>query len=29
LDFKFGNASSVSVQSTSLTDQHPEQIVTR
>jgi hypothetical protein len=29
LDFKFGNAASVSVQSTSLTDQHPEQIVTR
>ncbi|XP_059431988.1 chromatin modification-related protein EAF1 B-like isoform X2 [Corylus avellana] len=28
LDFKFGNAASVSVQSTSLTDQHPEQIVT-
>lgn len=29
LDFKFGNAASVSVQSTSLTDQHPEVIVTR
>lgn len=29
LDFKFGNAASVSVQSTSLTDHHPEQIVTR
>uniref|UniRef100_A0A2N9I759 Myb-like domain-containing protein n=1 Tax=Fagus sylvatica TaxID=28930 RepID=A0A2N9I759_FAGSY len=28
LDFKFGNGASVSVQSTSLTDQHPEQIVT-
>ncbi|KAM4070609.1 hypothetical protein ACB094_12G178000 [Castanea mollissima] len=28
LDFKFGNVASVSVQSTSLTDQHPEQIVT-
>ncbi|KAM7496219.1 hypothetical protein LguiA_020633 [Lonicera macranthoides] len=28
LDFKFGNAASVSMQSTSLTDQHPEQIVT-
>ncbi|KAL6208948.1 hypothetical protein ACLB2K_019891 [Fragaria x ananassa] len=27
LDFKFGNAASVSVQSTSLTDQHPEQFV--
>ncbi|XP_042975984.1 chromatin modification-related protein EAF1 B-like isoform X1 [Carya illinoinensis] len=28
LDFRFGNAASVSVQSTSLTDQHPEVIVT-
>ncbi|KAL5562108.1 hypothetical protein UlMin_031855 [Ulmus minor] len=28
LDFKFGNAASVSVQSTSLTDQNPEQFVT-
>uniref|UniRef100_A0A7N0U951 Uncharacterized protein n=1 Tax=Kalanchoe fedtschenkoi TaxID=63787 RepID=A0A7N0U951_KALFE len=28
LDFKFSHAVSVSVQSTSLTDQHPEQIVT-
>ncbi|KAK9282032.1 hypothetical protein L1049_004944 [Liquidambar formosana] len=28
LDFKFGHAASVSVQSTSLTDQHPEQIAT-
>ncbi|KAM5563088.1 hypothetical protein ABKV19_018000 [Rosa sericea] len=28
LDFKFGNAASVSVQSTSLTDQHPEQFLT-
>ncbi|XP_050388260.1 chromatin modification-related protein EAF1 B-like isoform X2 [Argentina anserina] len=28
LDFRFGNAASVSVQSTSLTDQHPEQFVT-
>lgn len=29
LDFKSGNAASVSVQSTSLTDQHQEQFVTR
>ncbi|XP_060180317.1 chromatin modification-related protein EAF1 B-like isoform X1 [Lycium barbarum] len=28
LDFKFGNAASLSVQSTSLTDQHPDQPVT-
>nr|XP_025888644.1 chromatin modification-related protein EAF1 B-like isoform X1 [Solanum lycopersicum]XP_025888645.1 chromatin modification-related protein EAF1 B-like isoform X1 [Solanum lycopersicum] len=28
LDFKFGNATSLSVQSTSLTDQHPDQFVT-
>ncbi|XP_009621987.1 chromatin modification-related protein EAF1 B-like isoform X1 [Nicotiana tomentosiformis] len=28
LDFKFGNAASLSVQSTSLTDQHPDQLVT-
>lgn len=28
LDFKFGHAASVSVQSTSLTDHHPEQIAT-
>ncbi|XP_016650804.1 PREDICTED: chromatin modification-related protein EAF1 B-like isoform X1 [Prunus mume] len=28
LDFKLGNGASVSVQSTSLTDQHPEQFVT-
>ncbi|KAM1234258.1 hypothetical protein ACFX13_003938 [Malus domestica] len=28
LDFKIGNGASVSVQSTSLTDQHPEQFVT-
>lgn len=29
LDFKFGNAASVSVQSTSLTDQQAEHFVTR
>ena len=29
MDFKLGNAASVSVQSTSLTDQHQEQFVTR
>ncbi|CAN4093728.1 unnamed protein product [Withania somnifera] len=28
LDFNFGNATSLSVQSTSLTDQHPDQLVT-
>ncbi|KAJ8534575.1 hypothetical protein K7X08_016303 [Anisodus acutangulus] len=28
LDFKFGSAASLSVQSTSLTDQHPDQLVT-
>lgn len=29
LDFKHGNAASVSVQSTSFTDQHPDQFPTR
>lgn len=29
LDFKLGFGASVSVQSTSITDQHPEQFVTR